>query len=342
MRNIAKESPIDSVSLKNSPENHLIMSFPTFLPTSSTSVTTMTNTTPDYLDFNLEELFNSREGHLLSKPAVDQQTHFNPDFFEFFPALRQFPAQIQPLFDNIAPQSRSYSQSPSPSSNSSPSYKSTGSQPTSYLGDGPTNSLNFKSPPHRSANSGATSPPSYGYASPTYLPDTIPGPPTTCLSSSQSHHQTYPAHPSSPPGSSSSYDRSAPISSSSYARLGLGEAQRIPNPIASQDSGSESQEWRQITNMDSFARYLLGITPALEESSSIFCGASTVYQDPHGLFVSQSPRPEFPSEESLKLRAAEATKVCCQCGTQETSLWRRDASGKPLCNACKLYFKVDN
>ena len=32
--------------------------------------------------------------------------------------------------------------------------------------------------------------------------------------------------------------------------------------------------------------------------------------------------------------------VCSHCGTSQTSLWRRDSNGWPLCNACKLYLKV--
>ena len=34
--------------------------------------------------------------------------------------------------------------------------------------------------------------------------------------------------------------------------------------------------------------------------------------------------------------------VCANCRTTTTTLWRRNGSGEPVCNACGLYHKLHN
>ena len=289
---------------------------------------------------------------LLHREAAPR-TYFNPDFFEFFPGLREFTAQMQPMFDNNAFQHPSLHQPYySVTSNSSPYHRTTEGPTDSSSHESPSYSQPYRPPsPYHGSDSPQYKPvsPYYGPASPTYTPisPSYRGQPGGYVPP-MARPRSSPEQQSS--GRSSPYDRKLPISSSSsYAR----------------------QEFPEITNMDSFARYLLGATAASEESNTIFgdsphlsealpvniaedyfsCGfySPTVSQDTQGLAVSNSPPSHQVSKESSNARESQATqplrgspshRVCCQCGTMETSLWRRDSSGKPLCNACKLYFKV--
>ena len=34
--------------------------------------------------------------------------------------------------------------------------------------------------------------------------------------------------------------------------------------------------------------------------------------------------------------------ICANCKTTNTTLWRRNPNGEPVCNACGLYFKLHN
>ncbi|KAL5282310.1 GATA3.2 family protein [Megaselia abdita] len=45
---------------------------------------------------------------------------------------------------------------------------------------------------------------------------------------------------------------------------------------------------------------------------------------------------------SLQNAAKRAGTSCANCKTTTTTLWRRNASGEPVCNACGLYYKLHN
>ncbi|XP_037923363.1 GATA-binding factor C isoform X2 [Hermetia illucens] len=45
---------------------------------------------------------------------------------------------------------------------------------------------------------------------------------------------------------------------------------------------------------------------------------------------------------SLQTAAKRAGTSCANCKTTTTTLWRRNASGEPVCNACGLYYKLHN
>uniref|UniRef100_A0A336KW13 CSON000389 protein n=1 Tax=Culicoides sonorensis TaxID=179676 RepID=A0A336KW13_CULSO len=74
-------------------------------------------------------------------------------------------------------------------------------------------------------------------------------------------------------------------------------------------------------------------------TNNVLAGASGHYA--HSTAVAM---PAVSSREEKQSRRSSASRrsglVCSNCNTTNTSLWRRNASGEPVCNACGLYFKL--
>lgn len=61
----------------------------------------------------------------------------------------------------------------------------------------------------------------------------------------------------------------------------------------------------------------------------------------HSVF-SSLPLPFNLLLQSLQSAARRAGTSCANCKTTTTTLWRRNQSGEPVCNACGLYYKLHN
>ena len=68
-------------------------------------------------------------------------------------------------------------------------------------------------------------------------------------------------------------------------------------------------------------------------------GGVRVRREVAGAVGAQLADPAPPRPQSAARRAG---TCCANCQTTTTTLWRRNANGDPVCNACGLYYKLHN
>ena len=68
---------------------------------------------------------------------------------------------------------------------------------------------------------------------------------------------------------------------------------------------------------------------------------ASIYHPPPPTSTYQQEQHPVVEKKRYRLPVHCMTK-CTNCGTTSTSLWRRNGEGKPVCNACGLYYKLHN
>ncbi|XP_047192136.1 transcription factor GATA-3 isoform X4 [Scophthalmus maximus] len=113
--------------------------------------------------------------------------------------------------------------------------------------------------------------------------------------------------------------------------------------VASLGGGSSSAHHPIAT----YPQYVPEYGPGLFPPSSLIGGSSSSYGSktrPKTRSCSGRSRPISCRKLTRQVQSAarRAGTSCANCQTTTTTLWRRNANGDPVCNACGLYFKLHN
>ncbi|XP_078478394.1 transcription factor GATA-5-like isoform X2 [Lampetra planeri] len=108
-------------------------------------------------------------------------------------------------------------------------------------------------------------------------------------------------------------------------------AHGVRRPLPANESLEDINDGRECVNCGAMS------TPLWRRDGTghYLCNACGLYHK-----TSKGGRPVFKAQKRLQAVSRRAGLHCANCRTATTTLWRRNADGEPVCNACGLYMKL--